>query len=213
MASIPGGVIDQYLAGLQRLGFQGNTVRNRDIILKGFFEWLTTGDAGKLRETSGYESGIKTPSGKRKMPRFVTKNQAIFLIISLYNESQRCVIHLMYDSGLRVSEVPRITKKDIDALDHWPEQFTYLPLLVRGSKGRGGIKERYCLISRAVYSRIKRYHNTPDYRFARFDKHKPAFLNTQSNLLTAKAIQKMVLDANKRAGMQQPTVSPHRLRH
>ena len=216
LTTISRGVINQYLARLRQEGKEASTVRNRDIAYKGFFEWLTTAEAGKVRESSGYETGLNTVGGGvRKMPRFVTKDQVITLLSGLHNESERCAIHLIYDAGLRVSELPRIMKEDVDRLDHWPERLAYLPLLIRGSKGRGGnnIKERYTLISRAVYDRIKKYHNTPAYRFAQFNDAKPAFLNIKRQPLTPKAIQKAVTTAAKRAGFPPRTVSPHRLRH
>lgn len=215
LASIPGGVIDQYHAWSRQHGREDSTIRNRDVILKGFFEWLTTSEAGKVRDSSGYEAGLKSAGGKRKMPRFVTKELVVSLLNGLHHESQRCLIHFVYDAGLRVSEVPRVTQADIEALGHWPDHLPYLPLLIRGSKGRGGrnIKERYSLISRAVYSRIRRYHNTPSYRFARCDGPKPAFLNTHRKPITARGIQKLVADASRRIGLPPRTISPHRLRH
>lgn len=216
LASIPSGVINQYLVRLRQNGKQGTTAKNRDITYKGFFEWLTTAEAGNVRKTSGYEKGLNIPSASsRKMPRFVTKEQVIVLINAVYHESLRCALHLIYDAGLRVSEICRISKEDVDLLDCWPERFAYLPLLIKGSKGRGGnnIKERYVLISRAVYERIKRYHNTPSYRFAQFEKAKPAFLNTQRGAISIKGIQKIVSSAAKRAKFPPGTISPHRLRH
>lgn len=110
VATIPSGVLDQYLAGLRNRKLANRTVRNRDAVLKGFFEWLTSSEAGKVRDASGYEGGLKSPGGKRKMPRFVTADHVVQLVQSLYHESQRCLIHFMYDAGLRVSEVPRILK-------------------------------------------------------------------------------------------------------
>lgn len=85
---------------------------------------------------------------------------------------------------MRVSEVPRIMKHDIDLLQCFDETFEYLPLLIRGSKGSGKdhIKERYSLISRAVFSRIQRYHNTAVYRFSGGNAVKPAFLNIKKTV-------------------------------
>lgn len=215
LAIIPGGVINQYLVRLQQSGIATATARNRDVTYKVFFEWLTTAEAGKVRESSGYESGLNTRGGSRTMPRFVTKEQVITLLNSFHHESQRCALHLIYDAGLRVSEMPRILKADIEALDRWPDELAYLPLLVRGSKGHnhGNVKERYALISRAIYDRIKKYHNTPRYRFAQYSCAKPAFLNTKRGPLTAKALQKETFTAAKRAGFPPRTISPHRLRH
>lgn len=215
VAALPPGALDQYFKHLEKDGIESATRRNRDVVLKKFFEWLTTSDADSARISSGYEAGLKTSAPKRKARRYVLPEQVIRLLGAFYHESQRCMVHAMYDTGVRVSEVPRILKEDVDALDHWPEDYAYLPLLIRGSKGRGNdnIKERYALMSRAVYSRIKRYHSTSEYRFARVKGPKPAFLNTSKAPITAKAIQRALEQARVRGGFNPRVISPHRLRH
>ncbi|MFZ9596328.1 MAG: tyrosine-type recombinase/integrase [Bdellovibrionia bacterium] len=214
---LPVGMIDQYLKSLQVGSLKSATIRNRDVTLKAFFEWMTTADAGRVRQKSGYENGLKSLPPHNRMPRFVTKQQVIQLLNSIHNESQRALIHFIFDSGVRVSEVPRILKSDIDALEFWPEHMCYLPLLIRGSKARGGelVKERYTLISRAVYSRIKRYHNTPKFRFSKFgdSKGKPTFLTVHGKALTERSISKLMRDAAIRAEIDPRLISPHNLRH
>ena len=216
LRTMPTGVVNQYLSFAKRAGLSDATSKNRDITYKGFFEWTTSADAGYARKDSGYEvrCNIRTVR-RRKKPRFVTKEQAIKLINSLYSESQRCLVHFLYDSGLRVSEIPRVKKTDIDLLDDWPEELAYLPLLVRGSKGRGGgnVKERYVLISRAIFERIKRYHNSREYLYSGWASHDYAFLNTFRRPITSKAIQKAIASAASRAGFMRGVISPHRLRH
>jgi integrase/recombinase XerC len=116
--------------------------------------------------------------------------------------------------GLRVSELVRMTKDDIDELESFPSELAYLPLTVRGSKGAAGeIKERTVIITRAMYSRIRKYHSSPQYRFSSYGKNKPAFLNSFGKPLTIKGVQKCIADVAKRVGFKPRTISPHRLRH
>lgn len=139
LSIIPRGVISQYLSRLRQAGKEETTLKNRDLTYKGFFEWLTTSEAEAVRSSSGYENGlIIKKASSRNVPRFVTKEQMIILLGAVYHESQRCALHFIYDAGLRVSEIGRVLKEDIDALDQWPTELAYLPLLIRGSKGRGG---------------------------------------------------------------------------
>ncbi|RMP62872.1 tyrosine-type recombinase/integrase [Pseudomonas sivasensis] len=207
--------LEKYFKSLQNNDFADSTVRNREASLREFFVWLTTAKAGNVRAESGWSRRYMTRKPRRKMPRFITKKQFIQLAGALNHESQRCVLHFMYETGLRVSEVPRVMKNDIDLLQGFDESFEYLPLLIRGSKGsgKGHVKERYALISRAVFSRVQRYHSTAIYRFSGGNAIKPAFLNTQRRVLTPKAIQKMISDARGRAGFPAGIISPHRLRH
>jgi len=189
--------LEKYFKSLQNNDLADSTVRNREASLREFFVWLTTAKASKVRTESGWPRRYMTRKPRRKMPRFITKKQFIQLAGALNHESQRCVLHFMYETGLRVSEVPRVMKNDIDLLQGFDESFEYLPLLIRGSKGSGKahVKERYALISRAVFARVQRYHSTALYRFSGGNAIKPAFLNTQRRDLTAKAIQKMISDA------------------
>lgn len=215
VSAMPAGVLNQYLRHERELGLGDATCRSRDVTLKLFFDWLTTNEAGRARQSSGYDTGLKTAAPKSKTRRYVLPDQVVRLLLALHHESQRCLIHVMYDVGLRVSEVPRIQKADVDALAEWSEDYAYLPLLVRGSKGRvaGNIKERYALISRAAYNRVTRYHSTLEYRAARVAGGQPAFLNTKGAPITTKAIQKSLAQAQRRAGFAPREISAHRLRH
>lgn len=212
VSTLASGVIEQYL---RQLPLESATLRNRDATLRRFFEWLTTEQADYARKSSGYETGLKTRKPKRKVKRYIHQSQVITLLNGLNHESQRVAVHTLYDTGLRLSELPRVLKEDIDALERWPDEYSYLPLLIRGSKGQGGdhIKERYSLISRAVYSRIKRYHSSIEYRLARFRGKKPAFLNTHKQPLTKSSIKKSISDAALRSGLKTMVISAHRLRH
>jgi integrase/recombinase XerC len=215
LCGISRSVISQYLVLLDREGYERTYIRLRETIIRGLFVWLASAQGGKVRDKSGFENNkLDTPKPKKKRPRYVMHEQVCRLLTGMHSESQRCIVHAMYDIGLRVSEVIRITKDDIDSLEVWPEDLVYLPLTIRGSKGAGGkIKEREVIITRALYSRIKRYHSSFEYRFASYSGKKPAFLNTFQKPLTVKSIQKFISDAAKRVGFKPKTISPHRLRH
>lgn len=216
LRTIPIGIVNQYLSALRKSGLSDSTLKNRDVTFKGFFEWLTTAEAGRARIESGYEVRSNIQSiRRRKKPRYVTKEQAVKVLKSLHSESQRCMVHFLYESGVRVSELERVRKSDFDMLEFWPAELAYLPLLVQGSKARGGrnIKERYVLISRAVYERVCRYHNSREFRLSSANRDGRAFLNTFKAPVSSKCIQKTIAAAAKRAGFLTGIVSPHRLRH
>ncbi|HGA2318597.1 TPA: tyrosine-type recombinase/integrase [Pseudomonas putida] len=215
LCGISRSVISAYLVMLKGQGLESSYIRLRETIISGMFVWLASSEGGRVRESSGFEnSRLDTPKPKRKRPRYVTQEQVCNLLGGMYWESHRCAVHTLYDLGLRVSELVRVTKDDIDELESLPAELAYLPITVRGSKGRAGdAKERTVIITRAVYARIKRYHNSARYRFASYKGVKPAFLNSFGKPITVKGIQKLIADAAKRAGFKSKTVSPHRLRH
>lgn len=215
LCGISRSVISTYLVLLKGQGYETSYVRLRETIISGMFGWLASSEGGRVRKSSGFENKkLDTPKPKRKRPRYVTHEQVCKLLGGMYWESQRCAVHTLYDLGLRVSELVRVTKDDIDELENLPAELAYLPLTVRGSKGKAGeIKERTVIITRAVYARIKKYHSSARYRFAAYKGVKPAFLNTFGKPMTIKGVQKLIADAARRVGFKSKTVSPHRLRH
>jgi site-specific recombinase XerD len=101
---------------------------------------------------------------------------------------------------------------------NFPDGLKYYPLYVRGSKGRGGqIKERVAIISAPVLARIRRYHNSPEYRFSPyFDNskpEKPAFLSVNGYRLSRRNFGKQMEYAAIRVGLDPRFFSPHKLRH
>lgn len=209
-------VVDEFYKTLFDRGMAASTVRGYESVLKLFFDWLASESAGRIHEKSLYHnSGSRTPKPSQRMPRYLLPDQVIQLLKGMRWESQRLITHLMYDTGVRVSEVPRILKGDIPNPDHFPEELDFFPLLIRGSKGKGGeYKERQTFISKPLLVRLHRYFRSKAYIFADQwpDESKPALLNIYGEHISVKAIQKFISDAANRANIKFK-VSPHRLRH
>ncbi|MDO1447416.1 tyrosine-type recombinase/integrase [Rhodocytophaga aerolata] len=217
--------VEDWLSQLQRQGLSQYTIRKRDAVLKSFFDWLTTEEAGRVRDIDNhpYSDGkLKTVAPHRPPPKYLTYLEVCdFISNGFKNESERCLVHFLYDTGLRVSEVCRVLKSDLPDLDHYPDSLMYFPLLVMGSKGRGGnLKPRYTIISRSMIERINRLHNNwRVYRKAElnFERQEiPMFLNVRGKPITRHAIQKKfnsTSEALLNAGILNKTISPHRLRH
>lgn len=208
--------VSDFYKALQASGQKPNTVRLAEAAVRRFMNWLNTDEAKYAHKRPLYPENAKsrTPPPGKTQPRYLTSDQVIALAQALHYEAQRLVVHFIYDTGLRVSEVPRVRKIDLPDWRHYPEGQTYFPLLVHGSKGRGGnIKERYTIITKALLSRIARHHNTKSYLF-NFDfdeKEKPALFNVFGDPWTADAIEALVANARDRARLAE--ASCHRLRH
>lgn len=208
-------LLDEFYRVCAARGLKPPTIRGYEVVLKMFTDWLTTEEASRARATAIYENlSYRTPKPSKRMPRYLTVDEVITLLLGMHWEVQRLIAHFIFDTGLRVSEVPRVLKIDLPLLEQYPSTQMYFPLFVRGSKGRGGeIKERYTMISRAMLVRLNRYFKTRAY----FTNHdwpeaiKPAFLNTYGEPLTAEAIQKFIADALARTRLTK--ASAHRLRH
>lgn len=208
--------VDLFYGELEDMGLGAGTIRGYEVAVKQFANWLTTQSAGRVHATSIYE-GVdwRTNTGMRRVPRYVLKDTVIALLEEMHIEEHRLATHLMFDAGMRVSEVARAQAIDLPNPDQYPADIPYLPLYVRGSKGRAGeIKGRYTIISRPMLARIRRYHNTLEYRtaFSWSAEDKPLLLNSDQGAWTSKALQKAVRDAHARSSLKEK-VGCHRLRH
>jgi integrase/recombinase XerD len=208
-------LLDEFYLACSARGLKPSTVRGYEATLKMFTDWLTTEEANRAKETAIYENvPYRTSKPSQLMPRYLISEQVIELLKGMHWEVQRLIGHFIYDTGVRVSEVPRVLKQDIPLIEQYPSTQMYFPLLIRGSKGRGKqIKERYTIISRTVLVRLNRYFKTRAY-FTNHDwseKNKPAFLNTYGEPIRSHAIQKFIADALTRTRLTE--ASPHRLRH
>ncbi|MGG1554094.1 tyrosine-type recombinase/integrase [Paenibacillus ferrarius] len=217
LGAIDGDHIDQYFTRLKQEGIGASTIRNRDVAIKGFMEWLTSIESGAVRAESGYVKGkLKSAASKKKIPRYLTKEEIIQFINFLHDESQRCLVQFMFDCGVRISEVPLVKKSDIPNLSNYPEDQMYFDLYINGSKGRGGErKPRYTLITRAMIQRINLLHNNWKTYIKSSVKLKdpPCFLNMHGNPLTGNAIKTMLRDAALRNNLEPKKYSPHKFRH
>lgn len=213
--------VENWIKDRKAAHLAASTLRNREVAVKMLFDWLTTEDGGKVRtiENTPYKTGalISPPPSGRK-PRFITVEDVIKLLGGHHNESERCLLHTMFDTGMRISEAIRLRKSDIPNPRNFPDGLKYYPLYVRGSKGRGGqTKERITIITSPVVARIRRYHNSPEYRFSPFFDHsssdKPAFLSVNGYYLSSRNVGKQMKNAAARVGLDPKLFSPHKLRH
>lgn len=233
--TVPGYVIQEYLTFLHDDHKSSSTVRNRDATIREFIEFLCspTEDHEQLREDNPYSDGFLSKAPKRTPIISCNLDDLVVLIESTPLERERVLLQFLYDSGLRRSELPRVTLEDFrDAANFNSEKFIardpdqpihadYIPLKVKGSKGRGNeIKPRWTLVSSATIKRIQKYHTSPLYKkYARKyinSAETPAFFNAEGTPYTRKAIDKLLKRVSDRAmnqGRLNRSISPHKLRH
>ena len=234
--TVPKYVIQEYLTFLIREDNKSSsTVRSRDAAIYAFFEYLCnpTEDRDQLRKDNPYNDGYLSKSPKRTPLVSCTLDDLVTLIKSTTSEREKVLLQFLYDSGLRRSELPRVTLQDFKDTDNFnsekfiscdtdqPIHANYVPLKVKGSKGRGNqIKPRWTLLSLATIKRVQKYHASPLYRkYARKyvdPSETPAFFNSKGTPYTPSAINKLLERISKRAikkGSLDRSISPHQLRH
>ena len=234
--TVPKYVIQEYLSFLDREEDKSSaTVRNRDATIRAFIEFLCnpTEDREPLRENNPYINGYLSKAPKRTPINACTLDELTVLIESTQSERERALLQFLFDSGIRRSELPRITFQNFkDATSFNSENFIsqdsdqpihpdYVPVAIKGSKGRGNqIKPRWTLVSVATFKRVQKYHSSPLYKkhIRNFDSPAttPAFLNAEGTSYTASAINKLLERVSRRAirqGRLSRAISPHKLRH
>ena len=234
--TVPKYVIQEYLTFLIREDHKNSsTVRSRDETIHAFIEYLCspTEDRDKLREDNPYSDGLLSKPPKRTPISSCTLDDLFILIEFTDSERERALLQFLYDSGLRRSELPRVTLQDFNDTNNFnsekfissdneqPIHADYVPLKVKGSKGRGNqIKPRWTLLSLATIKRVQKYHASPLYKkYARkyVDPSKtPAFFNAKGTPYTPSAINKLLERISERAikkGRLDRSISPHKLRH
>lgn len=198
-------------------GVTESTIANREALVCEMYKWLTAKGVG-VRSGIPWEDGLYTRAPKKRAPRFLTTEQVIRLLRGMHNESQRVATHLMYDTGVRASELIRLTNQYLPNESDWPEEVNYYPMLIPGSKSRTEkFKFRYTVISRPMLARVRRYQASIEYKLNKnwrmYDRDKPVFLNIHGEKLTYESVYNCIADAWERQQGQSGEVSPHKLRH
>ena len=139
-------------------------------------------------------ANIRQPRQAKYLPVVLSQAEAQKIVKSLKNPKHRCIVSLLYGTGLRVSELARVRMRDID-LDR---------MILRVFQGKGK-KDRQTIIPRSLESilRAQQQVKRPDSFL---------FTNSRGDHLTEASIQKIVAHAASVAGISK-TVSPHTLRH
>jgi len=216
-------------------GIDRSTVRNREACIRSFYNFITDGESrDKLLDKNPFPDGFVSPRPHKKQVKHASLSDLIALMRECRYERERLLLQFMYDAGVRISEVERVTFGDIkkainftqlpfavsDKLDS-PVRPGYAPLLVRGSKGRGNsIKERYAIVTIATLKRIASYHASPLYKRyqARFQDRNsaPAFLNTQGVAYNQDSLEKLIerrSNSALRKNLISKSVHAHLFRH
>lgn len=89
---------------------------------------------------------VQSPKKQRKLPNILSEEEVFKILESVKNLKHKTILYLLYSSGLRVGEVVRLRKEDID-----PQR-----MLVHVVQGKGA-KDRYTVLSTFAYEKLKLY--------------------------------------------------------
>lgn len=131
----------------------------------------------------------------KKLPTVLTKEEVQLLFDATENLKHKCVLMIVYGSGLRLSEVVGLKASDIDS--------KAMRIFIRQGKGK---KDRYAILSQKSLEILREYwrvYKPKDCLFEGREKGTP---------LTRRSTQDLFYNAVKKAGIKKD-VSLHSLRH
>jgi site-specific recombinase XerD len=137
---------------------------------------------------------IERPRKESKLPQVISKEEILAMINSCANRKHKCVIELLYSSGLRRSELLHLKLSDIDSKR----------MLIRVEGGKGN-KDRHTLLSKTALEHLRLYYKEWSPKIYLFEGQKGGMYSGQSVL-------NIVKTAAYKAKVR-ITVTPHVLRH
>ncbi|GHU42255.1 hypothetical protein FACS1894190_11370 [Spirochaetia bacterium] len=129
--------IKYYLETLERKGFSSASMNLAISALKFFYGTV-------LKKHCVNEQ--KRPREDKRLPIVLAKSEILAMIKSLKNPKHRVLLTLAYSSGLRVGELVKLRKENID--------FIRKTIYLHDAKGR---KDRYTILSETAEKAIKGY--------------------------------------------------------
>lgn len=204
--SIDRKIIRNFLAHLSATQQNKKTIVRRLSTLRSFFKYAFEQKHIDKNPTENLE----TPKLEKKIPISLSYNNIETLFQqpetrTLLGFRDRTIMELFYSSGLRVSELVKLNRNDIDFSSH---------LIKLSGKGK---KERIVPITKNAATWIKNYlehperHQEMDGHYAEADPH-AIFLNKWGKRLTARSVDRNFELYIKQSGLA-GKATPHTIRH
>ncbi len=136
---------------------------------------------------------VQLPKLSKPLPKFLTREEIKSLLEKTDRLRDKCLIRLLYSTGLRVSELVNLNKNDIKTES------------IHVISGKGA-KDRIVFVDPGTQEMINHYISE------RNDDNEALFLSTHGDRISARTIQWLIKNYSKKAGIEKK-VTPHVLRH
>lgn len=139
---------------------------------------------------------IQRPRRTKKLPDILSQQEALLLVNAPRNIKHRSMLHLLYSTGMRRSELLALKVKDIDS--------SRMIISIKQGKGK---KDRQVVLHPRILNLLRdyyRYYRPQEYLFEGMSKNRRAY--------SAESLCKIVKRAAKDAGLTK-NITIHTLRH
>jgi integrase/recombinase XerD len=137
---------------------------------------------------------IERPRKVKQLPEVLSKEEIIKIINSTNNIKHRCIVGLLYSSGLRRGELLNLNVTDIDS--------KRMVVKINNAKGN---KDRISVLSPSLLKDLQNYYK--EYRPVKY-----LFEGKKGDKYSASSVLKIIATAADKARMRKK-VTPHMLRH
>ena len=175
-----------------------NTRARKVSSIRAFFKYLTV-TAALIQDNP--VKNLEMPSVRKTLPKYLTLEESIELLTNIhtkYTERDYCIITLLINCGMRLSELVGINLQDI--------RTDTIKLLGKGNKERIVYLNDACLHALEQYMPIRATIVTAKDRNA-------LFISRNGRRLTPRRVEQIVEECLRKAGLAGKGYSPHKLRH
>ncbi|WP_405266563.1 site-specific tyrosine recombinase/integron integrase [Cellulophaga sp. Ld12] len=137
---------------------------------------------------------IERPRKEKKLPKVLAKEDVFDIIAHTNNLKHKCIVSLLYSSGIRRNELINLKISDIDSRR----------MLIRIESAKGN-KDRYTLLSHSLLKDLRTYYK-------QYKPEKYLIEGMYGKQYSGQSIGKIVRNAAQKAGIK-IIVTPHMLRH
>lgn len=171
----------------------------KSVCLKRFYRYLETRNIIDKNPLSELDS----PKIRKSLPKYLTFDECLNLLGSIdgkFKERDYCIITLFLNCGLRLSELVGLNYTDIR---------TDNTLRVVGK----GNKERILFLNDSCVSAIQRYLAVRPNEGLKGNDKKALFISRNMRRISGRAVENIVNEFLKKAGLEGQGFSAHKLRH
>ena len=198
--------VRKYIYFLNEQNKKNSTIIRKISAIRSFFKFLIKKDY----LSNNPMEHIQSPKKEKRLPKSVTYDQLIKFFESVDTSNflgvrNRCIMELFYSSGLRISELCLLDRKDVDLSNN-----------IIKVKGKGK-KERLLPITKNCSNWLFDYLNHKE-RLEDGKKHKKQkdekaiFLNRWGNRISTRSVDRMFKHYLKKTKIA-VDITPHTLRH
>lgn len=187
--------INSYIMYLREKNYNPRSVVRKIASLRGFFKWLS-GNEYIRNNPAQY---IEQPKLPKRLPKVMTMQEIKEIFHSNLDPCQSLIVELLYDCGLRVSELVNLKVNDFDLKSGYVQCF-----------GKGS-KERLIPFGKKAKDAVAKYLSKRDILISKYNlTTKRLFIKESGNLLSRQDVYNFIRELGKKIHKH---ISPHTLRH